>query len=110
VESFGADSVFPALATFASRAGLPDSFRAGAWNTGTGTTPFLTLGVGVELSFGAGTSGAAALFLFALAALVTFAGLLSVLVSLALFFAATFLRTRLRAGAAMLCSFHVLPK
>jgi hypothetical protein len=110
VESFGAASLFPALGTFGSRAGLLDSFLAGAWNIGTGTTPFLAFGVGVGVSFAAGTSGAATLFLFALAALVTFAGLLSVLVSLALFFAATFLRTRLRAGAAMLCSFHVLPK
>lgn len=86
---------------------------------GTGTTPFFPFATGAALSLGVELSDDSALFLltfaldFSLAfeALVTFAGLTSSADSPALlFFALTFFKTRLRAGAAMLYSFHVLPK
>ncbi len=118
--SFAALSDVGAL--FAGAAFLLAGLVAGAWKIGTGTTPFFTLAEAV-LSFGAGASATAALFFFAvfagelaLAALAGFA--FASLVDAdevddgfsLLFFAATFFKTRLRAGAAMLCSFHVLPR
>ena len=92
---------------------------AGAWKIGTGTTPFFAF-AGDVFSFGAGTCSLAALFFFvALAGALTLVALAGFALTSAddaddwlslLFFAATFFKTRLRAGAAMLYSFHVLPE